>query len=58
MNLVKRLWREEEGQGLAEYGLILALVAIVVIAALTGIGETLIDTFNDIVTGLGGTPTG
>lgn len=29
---------EEEGQGLAEYGLILALIAVVCIAALTTMG--------------------
>ena len=31
--------RGEEGQGLAEYGLILALIAVVCIAALTGLGS-------------------
>ncbi|MEW6183402.1 MAG: Flp family type IVb pilin [Bacillota bacterium] len=36
--LMRRLWKEEEGQGMAEYGLILALVAVVVIAALTLLG--------------------
>ncbi|MCG1011541.1 Flp family type IVb pilin [Tepidanaerobacter sp. GT38] len=39
---VKKLWTGQEGQGMAEYGLILALVAVVVIGALrtlgTGIG--------------------
>lgn len=35
---VKRLCAEEQGQGMAEYGLILALVAVVVIIALTSIG--------------------
>ncbi len=30
--------RDEEGQGLAEYGLILALIAVVCIAALTTMG--------------------
>ncbi len=30
--------RQEEGQGLAEYGLILALIAVVCIAALTALG--------------------
>ena len=39
LNMVKRLVREEEGQGMAEYGLILALIAVVVIGALTGIGQ-------------------
>jgi len=31
----------EEGQGLAEYGLILALVAVVAIVALTGLGTAI-----------------
>jgi pilus assembly protein Flp/PilA len=30
--------RDEEGQGLAEYGLILALIAVVCVAALTLLG--------------------
>jgi pilus assembly protein Flp/PilA len=33
--------RSEEGQGLAEYGLILALIAVVAIAALTGLGTAI-----------------
>ena len=32
------LRHSEEGQGLAEYGLILALIAVVCIAALTALG--------------------
>lgn len=44
----------EEGQGLAEYGLILALVAVVVIAALTAMGDGLIATFTSITAELGG----
>lgn len=35
LTLVKRLLVEEKGQGMAEYGLILALVALVVVAGLT-----------------------
>jgi pilus assembly protein Flp/PilA len=39
-SMVKFLWqRDEEGQGLAEYALILALIAIVAIAALLFLGE-------------------
>ncbi|CEP66273.1 Flp/Fap pilin component [Moorella glycerini] len=34
MQLLKRLVHEENGQGMAEYGLIIALVAIVLIGAL------------------------
>lgn len=34
--------KSEEGQGLAEYGLILALVAVVAIAALTSLGSAIV----------------
>ncbi|MFN0147608.1 MAG: Flp family type IVb pilin [Dehalococcoidia bacterium] len=33
--------RDEDGQGLAEYGLILALIAVVCIAALTTMGTSI-----------------
>jgi pilus assembly protein Flp/PilA len=40
--------RDEEGQGLAEYGLILALIAIVCIAALTLLGGNIRDALNNV----------
>jgi pilus assembly protein Flp/PilA len=43
----------EEGQSMAEYGLIIALVALVVIAALTLIGTNLQSLFNSIAGTLG-----
>jgi pilus assembly protein Flp/PilA len=45
---LKQLVVEEKGQGMVEYGLILALIAIVVIVALTDIGENIKDVFEDI----------
>jgi pilus assembly protein Flp/PilA len=36
--LLARVFDEEEGQGLTEYALILALIAIIAIAALTLLG--------------------
>jgi pilus assembly protein Flp/PilA len=36
--IVARLRRDEEGQALVEYGLILGLIAVVCIAALTAMG--------------------
>ena len=39
MELIRRFVREEEGQGLVEYALILGLIAIVAIAALTTAGK-------------------
>ncbi len=38
--------RDEEGQGMVEYGLIIALVAIVVIAALVILGPKIGSIFN------------
>ena len=46
--------KKEEGQGLAEYALILVLIAIVVIAALTTLGTQIDSVFGDITAGLGG----
>ena len=40
--------RNEEGQGMVEYGLILALVAVVVIAALTALGTGINDIFGKV----------
>ena len=38
--VIKWFRKEEEGQGLAEYGLILALIAVVCVAALTLLGNS------------------
>ena len=51
-----KLWKNEEGQGMVEYGLIIALVAVVVIVALGLIGGQVKEVFNNIVEKLGGTP--
>jgi pilus assembly protein Flp/PilA len=48
MNLLKRLYRDEEGQAMAEYALILALVAVIVIAAVTTLGDNLKDVFDRV----------
>ena len=44
--------KAEEGQGLAEYGLILALVAVVAIAALTGLGGAIKNTLGSVTNAL------
>ena len=43
-------FRDEEGQGMVEYGLIIALIAIVVIAALVLLGPKIRDIFNRVNT--------
>lgn len=55
MELIKKLYVEEEGQGLVEYALIIGLIALAVMAALGPVGDIIKVKFNEITTGLGGT---
>lgn len=48
MALLKRLFYEEDGQSMVEYGLIIALVAVVVILALTTMGGKLSTLFDKV----------
>lgn len=45
-NFIKRFAREEEGVTAIEYGLIAALIAVVIIVAVDTIGDELTTTFN------------
>jgi len=40
-SLVQAFWQEEEGQDMVEYGLLLAFIAIVAVAALSAIKTNL-----------------
>lgn len=42
---IKRLSKDEGGQGMAEYGLIIALIAVVCVVAVTFLGTSLQDKF-------------
>lgn len=53
MRHLMRLFKEEEGQALTEYGLLVGLISISVIAALLLIGPRLLIIFNKIATALG-----
>jgi pilus assembly protein Flp/PilA len=54
---IKRFLQEEEGVTMIEYGLIAALIAVVVIIALTGVGGNLKETFTMICNKLAGAVT-
>jgi pilus assembly protein Flp/PilA len=43
---------DETGQGLAEYGLILALIAVVAVAALTGLGGAIVSELSKVTADL------
>ncbi len=53
-NMTFKYLKNEKGQGLTEYALIIALVAIVAVAALTLLGGQIDSIFGDITTDLGG----
>ena len=44
--MLRKWFKDEEGQGMVEYGLIIALIAIVVIVALVALGPKIRDIFN------------
>lgn len=54
LNLLRRLWKDEEGQGLVEYALIIALVSIALVFALGALSGGIETVFENIVTELGG----
>jgi pilus assembly protein Flp/PilA len=49
---MKNFFKDENGQGMVEYGLIIALVAIVVIVALTKLGPAVSNIFDSATKGL------
>ena len=56
MEILKQLLRDEEGQGMVEYGIILALIAVVVIGAVKTLGSKTNDTYNHINQEMGQLP--
>ncbi len=54
MNFITKFIREEDGVTAIEYGLIAALIAVLIIGGVTVIGKRLCLTFSSIAVGLGG----
>jgi pilus assembly protein Flp/PilA len=50
--LVRIQLKREEGQTMAEYGLLIALIAVVVIAVITVLGTSLTTKFQSVVNAL------
>jgi pilus assembly protein Flp/PilA len=51
-NIIARFVRNEEGATAIEYGLIAALISVVMVSVLVALGPELRDTFTDVQTGL------
>ena len=45
LSFIRRFRRNEDGQDLLEYGLLAALIAIVALGAVAGLGATIMDVF-------------
>lgn len=52
LNFAKRLLNNDRGQGMVEYGLIIAFIAIVVLVALTPVGTVVANVFTQITASL------
>ena len=52
MNLLKRLWKEEEGQDLIEYALLVALVALAATAGMNALASKINTEFTNLGTSL------
>jgi pilus assembly protein Flp/PilA len=50
LNLLKKFVKEEEGATMVEYGLMVALIALVVIAGATVLGQEIRDLFSGAAT--------
>ena len=56
MDLLKRIWKEEEGQGLVEYGLILLVMVIIGIAVAVAFQPQIEKLFEGIAEKIKGAP--
>ena len=55
MSFIERLMQDERGATAIEYGLIAALIAVVIIAGATTLGKNVGATFNKVASNIGGT---
>ena len=54
MEIMRRLFKEEDGQGLVEYALIIALISVVIVGLVaSGFGTAITGLFTKIATKIG-----
>jgi pilus assembly protein Flp/PilA len=54
MKILRKLLKNEKGATAIEYGLIAALIAVAAITAMTSVGGSVTNTFNNVNNGLKG----
>jgi pilus assembly protein Flp/PilA len=47
MDIIKKLWQEEEGQDLVEYGLLVVLISLFAVAAMSSLAKGISDAFSN-----------
>ena len=52
MRMLEMLWRDEEGQDLTEYALLLVLIALIAVASLRVAGQAVSDAFSNAAANL------
>jgi Flp pilus assembly pilin Flp len=53
MHLSKRLWQEQEGQDIAEYAVMLAVILVIVIGTIRLIGGNANNVFSSVASSIG-----
>jgi len=54
-NIITRLWKDEEGQDLVEYGLLVVLIALFAVVAMQGLANGISSAFSNASAQLTGT---
>jgi Flp pilus assembly pilin Flp len=52
MELVQRLWREQEGQDIAEYAVMLAVILVIVVGTVRLIGSNANNVFSSVASSI------
>jgi Flp pilus assembly pilin Flp len=52
MGLVRRLWREQEGQDIAEYAVMLAVILVIVVGTIRLIGSNANNVFSSVASSI------
>lgn len=54
VDILRRLWQDQSGQSMAEYGLLTALIAVVGLAAVRSLGSSVSEKFKEMATTIKG----